>query len=400
MRIALVSPYSWTVPGGVNDHVINLAGQLEGRGHEPWIIAPAGSLAHPPDERRLPARFISAGTALPFRSNGSKAYLNVWPLMMQRMEKILDEQEFDLIHAHEPCAPSAAAAVLAAAAVPVVGTFHAAGGSALGYRMFSPAAARVIDQLAVRIAVSDAARSYVGGMFPGEYRVIPNGVDVGTYAPARSLAKTPRRLLFVGRPEPRKGLFILLQAFAVVRERQPEATLALVGTSEAQLRAAAAKMVPKVAYPLPGVTALGRLSREEKVQAMGRAELLVVPSLKGESFGIVLVEGLAAGLPVVASDIPAYRSVLLEGDVGHLVPPGDPFHLADELVALLNDAGARSRLSRKGLAAVGRYDWPVVADRVIEAYEDAFDRRRLAGLGQDTPASSDLGAFLRPTRRR
>ena len=399
MRIALVSPYSWTVPGGVNDHVANLAGQLEDRGHEPWIIAPAGTPTHPPDEERLPRRFISAGTALPFRSNGSKAYLNLWPLMIQRMEKILEEQDFDLIHAHEPCAPSAAALVLGADRAPVVGTFHAAGGSGLGYRMLFPLAGRVIDKLTVRIAVSEAARAYVGEMFPGEYRVVPNGVDVRTYAPARSLPKAPGQLLFIGRPEPRKGLFILLQAFALVRERFPGASLALVGTREAELRTATGKMVPKLDYPPPGVSALGRLSLAEKIDAMGRAELLVVPSLKGESFGIVLVEGLAAGLPVVASDIPAYRSVLLEGEAGRLTPPGDPFHLADELVALLGDRAARARLARKGLAAVGRYDWPVVAGRVAEVYEDAVDRWTFAALGRQ-PSPAGRNDSPRSSRRR
>jgi phosphatidylinositol alpha-mannosyltransferase len=152
-------------------------------------------------------------------------------------------------------------------------------------------------------------------------------------------------------------------------------------------------------YPPAGVTALGRLPLADKVEEMGRAELLVVPSLKGESFGIVLVEGLAAGMPVVASDIPAYRSVLHQGDVGRLTPPGDPFHLADELVALLGDAAARSRLVGKGLGAVRRYDWSAVADRVVEVYEDAAARWSFAALGQ--PASSrQRGSTPRSPRRR
>lgn len=400
MRIGLVSPYSWTVPGGVNDHVGNLAAQLEARGHEAWIIAPAGILARPTEEAALPPRFISAGTAVPFRSNGSKAWVNVWPLMLQRMERIFEDQEFDLIHAHEPCTPSAAASAVFVAQVPVVGTFHAAGGSGLGYRMFSPYARRIIDLLTLRVVVSEAARQYVGSIFPGEYRLIPNGVDVGAYASARGGAKVPGRLLFVGRPEPRKGLFILLQAFTELRRRTPESTLTLVGTNESELRTVASKVVPKLPLPLTGVTALGRVSHEEKIEAMRQAELLVVPSLKGESFGIVLTEALAAGLPVVASDIPAYRSVLQQGEYGRLVAPGDPFHLADELAVLLEDAAGRAEMSRRGLAAVARYDWPRVADQVLETYEDALERAKWRGLGPTAMSPFGRPGPSRPPRSR
>jgi phosphatidylinositol alpha-mannosyltransferase len=400
MRIALVSPYSWTVPGGVNDHVANLATELDARGHETWIIAPAGSIARSAQDETFPERFISAGTAVPFRSNGSKAYVNVWPLMLRRMERILADGRFDLVHTHEPCTPFTSAAAVFVSESPVVGTFHAAGGSGLGYKVFAGLARRVVDTLAVRIVVSEAAREYVGTLFPAEYRVIPNGVDVDAYAPARRTPKVAGRVLFIGRPEPRKGLFILLQAFQELRRKCPDASLVLVGTDEEQLRTVAGKVVPKLPVPIPGVNALGRISREAKIEQMGQAETLVVPSLKGESFGIVLTEGLAAGLPVVASDIPAYRSVLQRGAAGLLVPPGDPYQLADELARVLADRELRSGLTGRGTEAVQQYAWGRVADQVVEAYEDALDRARFLDFGERATGSSGRSGPPRPGPRR
>ena len=204
MKIGIVSPYAWTVPGGVNNHVMHLVGQLEGKGHDVWVIAPSGDLTR--SMVTVPRNFISAGRAFPVRANGSVAYVNMWPLMLQKMDRIFTREEFDLVHVHEPTIPSTGAAATMTAKVPVVGTFHAAGDATNHYQRFIPLAKRIMACMAVKIAVSDSARDCVTRHFPGEYRVIPNGIDVEAYAAAREGDKVPGRILFLGRPEPRLWL--------------------------------------------------------------------------------------------------------------------------------------------------------------------------------------------------
>ncbi|GAB4258227.1 MAG: glycosyltransferase family 4 protein [Thermoleophilia bacterium] len=372
MRVGLVSPYSWDVPSGVNDHIASLARELQVHGHDPWIIAPIG---RPVGSRRRSAAFdrlLSAGSAVPFPSNGSKAYVNVWPLMPRRMARLLAEGGFDLLHVHEPCTPSVAGSAVLVGDMPIVGTFHAAGENSPLYKAFAPAARRVIDRLAVKIAVSEAARDFVADRFPGDYRVIPNGVRVADYASARGMAKTPGRILFVGRAEPRKGLSVLLQAFPRVRMYHRDATLVMVGPDWADVHAALARVDGCSVRRTSGLAALGRLDHETKVREMGEAQVLCVPSLSGESFGLVLVEGLAAGVPVLASDLPGYRRVLHDGALGRLVPPGDPDALARELVHLLDDPRGRAAAATRGIRAVERYAWSTVVERIMLAYEEAL----------------------------
>ncbi len=372
MRVALISPYSWTVPGGVNDHVENLAARLESKGHEPWIIAPLGTLSRPRPDYPVPERFISAGTAVALRSNGSKAHVNVWPLMMQRMDKLLEHRHFDLLHAHEPCTPSITASAVMVATSPVVGTFHAAGRRSLPYKILSHLAARVVEDLAVKIVVSETAREFISSRFPGEYRIIPNGVNIEAYSAARGRQTIPGRILFIGRAEPRKGLHILLHAFNLVRERIPRASLVVVGSGWSEVRDAASKAWSKMTWPIPGVIALGRVPYQTKIDEMAAAEVLAVPSLEGESFGLVLTEGMAAGLPVVASDLAAYRSVLANGEVGRLFPTADPYALANELVTVLQNNSLQRELIAKGIQAAERFSWERVVDEVILAYEEAL----------------------------
>lgn len=372
MRVGLVSPYSWHVPSGVNDHIASLANELETLGHEAWIIAPNGSSLSPWRRGAVPERFISAGSAVPFSSNGSKAHVNVSPFMPWRMSSILKRCDFDLLHLHEPLVPTVTGSSLLVAGMPVVGTFHAAGSSSPLYRAFSPAVRYAIRRLSVRIAVSETARAFVARDFPGEYRVIPNGVRIADYAPARHGTKVPGRILFVGRAEPRKGLQVLLQAFARVRELRPDAGLVLVGPEWSQTRWAVTGVDGRKQWPVPNVAAMGRTGHEDKVREMGEAEILCVPSLSGESFGLVLVEGLAAGLPIVASDLPSYRAVLDGGTLGQLVPVGDSEALAAHLVRLLDDPVRRARLRDEGFRAVEQYSWRTVVTQVLEAYETAL----------------------------
>lgn len=387
MRIALVSPYSWSVPGGVNEHVRNLAAQLEDRGHEAWIIAPSRSARHR-NQTPLPDRFLSAGGAVPVNSNGSRAYVNAWPLMLQRMERLLDEHEFDLMHAHEPCTPSVSASAVVMSTVPVVGTFHRSGGSTWGYRMFLPLARKVVDRLAVRIAVSPLARDYAAEFFPGHFRIIPNGVDMADFAADGHAARVPGRIIFIGRPERRKGLEVLLQAWMLVKERIPSASLVVLGATETEVEDAAHKSDRRLPWPLPDVVALGRVDLRGKMKAMSEAQALAVPSLRGESFGIVLVEGMAAGVPVVASDIPAYRAVLDDGELGRLVPPGDPEALAAGLVAVLRNPDLRRDLTARALVGVEAYAWPRVACDIMTAYDEALEASAEASSEESTVRSS------------
>ncbi len=396
MRVALVSPYSWSVPGGVNEHVGNLAARLEDMGHEAWILAPSGRVARRTEER-LPNRFISCGSALAVHSNGSKAHVNTWPLMLQRMERILDEHQFELVHAHEPCTPSVAASAVLSASVPVVGTFHRSGGSTLGFRMFLPLARKVVERLAVRICVSPFARDFAAQLFPGDYRIIPNGVNIAEYRPARDIPKVPGRVLFIGRPDTRKGLPVLLHAFTLVKEMVPQATLVVVGSTDDDLESAAGKAPLKLPWPLPGVQALGRVPLEEKVAQMGQAQVLAVPSLGGESFGIVLAEGLAAGLPVVASDLEPYRAVLRDGELGMLVPPGDPYVLRDAIAEILTAPKGGAATAARGIEAVEGFAWSVIADAILGAYRDALDAAVFRGA-TGTALASERAAELSATK--
>ena len=354
MRVGLVTPYSWTVPGGVNHHVEHLAAELEARGHQAWIIAPVGALSpgrRAVDSRRHPnaERFIPMGTTVPIPSNGSRAYLNTSPRVVMRMDRAVRSRRFDLMHVHEPFTPSVAMAAVFLAASPVVGTFHAALEKSTAYDSMAWLLRSLNKRLDVRIAVSEAAREFPASRYPGAFRIIPNGVSVEKYAPAVGAAKVKGRVLFIGRAERRKGLTVLLPAFALLRERLPHATLVIAGASRRQV-ADVSRLAAGAPFDLTGVEALGWVDDEEKVAQLAKAEVLCAPSLSAESFGIVLAEGMAAGVPVVASDLPGYRSVLGDGEAGRLVPPGEPGLLAGALYELLRDEEERSRLAARGLS--------------------------------------------------
>ena len=378
MKIGLVTPYSWTVPGGVNAHVEHLAAELDARGHTTSILAPVGVMLgrRRVDSRRLAAtgRLIPLGSAVPVPSNGSLAYLNASPRIIPRMDRALRHLDLDVLHVHEPFVPSVSVAAVLMATSPVVATFHAAVGEPDMYDRWGWLARMVAERLDARLAVSDAALEIPAERFPGDYTVIPNGVATTVFAPAQVAPKVPGRILFIGRAEPRKGLAVLLQAFVALRRSRPDATLVVAGATRREVFDAAAAAGDGVPVDLDGVTALGWVGDEEKVRRLGEAELVCVPSVRGESFGLVLVEALAAGTPVVASDLPGYRSVLRDGVAGRLTPPGDPVALTETLALVLGDALLRRRLSAAGLAVAESYSWERVAGQLEEVY------RRVAAL--------------------
>ncbi len=397
MRIGLVSPYAWTVPGGVNNHVMSLVRHLERAGNEVYVIAPAGDLRG--SETTIPTNFISAGRAFPVRSNGSVAYVNGSFFMLGKMSRILAPLELDVVHVHEPTIPAVGAAATMMAKVPVVATFHAAGAASAFYLRWRPLAERILASITLRIVVSETARQTVIGEFPGEYRVIPNGIEIERYAAAREGERVRGRILFIGRPEPRKGLPALLEAFQGLRRRLPEATLVLAGPTREELQAFASRERRTPDRSLDGVTALGRVAHDVKIKELAAAEVLCAPSNGGESFGIVLIEAMAAGLPVVASDIPGYRAVLAEGSAGVLVPPESPPALESALFNVLEDPELRRDLTLSGIARAERYSWCRLIDQVMDAYGDAIALGPREVRERPVPAFAQLVYFMRAKSR-
>jgi phosphatidyl-myo-inositol alpha-mannosyltransferase len=288
------------------------------------------------------------------------------------MSRILEPLKLDVVHVHEPNIPAVGAAATMMAKAPVVGTFHAAGAASAFYERWRPLAERIMASITLNIVVSETARQTVMSHFPGEYRVIPNGIEIDRYTAARGGKKVPGRVLFIGRPEPRKGLPALLEAFQGLRQRLPHASLVLAGPTPEELQAFADRGRRAPDRELTGITALGRVSHEVKIKEMSEAQVLCAPSNGGESFGIILVEAMAAGLPVVASDIPGYRAVLAEGTAGLLAPPDNPAALEGALFTMLQDPELRADLTACGLERAERYSWDRLVGQVLEAYQDAI----------------------------
>jgi phosphatidylinositol alpha-mannosyltransferase len=249
--------------------------------------------------------------------------------------------------------------------------------------------------ITLNIVVSETARLTVIPHFPGEYRVIPNGIEIDRYAAARDGAKVPGRVFFLGRPEPRKGLPVLIEAFHGLRKRMPEASLVLAGPTTDEVEGLAPRGRGAHRWDLSHVTALGRVSHDEKILHMREAQVMCAPSNGGESFGIVLIEAMAAGVPVIASDIPGYRAVLAEGTAGMLVPPEDPAALENALFALLQSPEMRADLACSGIARAERYSWDRLVGQVIEAYEDAIVMGPRVVSERPVPACAQAAHFAR-----
>jgi phosphatidyl-myo-inositol alpha-mannosyltransferase len=368
VKIALVCPYDWSRPGGVKDHVENLAAHL-GDDHEVRILAPA---SEPVDDLRVEP----SGRPLPVRYNRSVAPVALSPLSGRHILASLEDYAPHITHVHEPVAPTVSAAVSAFADGPLVGTFHTWSDRRLLYRSVAPLARRVVHRLAVRIAVSPAAQQYAAGALrvpAGTFQVVPNGVDVPRFAAAEPLPELidPERplILFVGRLEPRKGLDVLIRGFLRLRVTVPRARLCIVGDGPERDRCQ--QMVP--ASIRPDVLFVGRVSHADLPRYHASADVFASPATGGESFGIVLLEAMAAGLPVVASDIPGYRTVMRDGRQGRLVPSGDGIVLAECLEALIHNERLRGAMADEGRVTAARYDWPVVGARIAAIYREVHN---------------------------
>lgn len=386
MKIVLVSPYDWHTPGGVNNHVSHLAEELRSRGHEVHIIAPASRKVDDPLVHII-------GRPIPVAASGSVVRIPLNPRLGKRVNELLTREQFDVVHVHEPLMPVLPIQVLrnsraANPRVVNVGTFHARkdGGNRLyayGQRLLK----RWFREIDGKIAVSPPAAQYVSRYFPGFYNVISNGIDVEHWAdhrhePIAAFGGTTN-ILYAGRAEKRKGLGTLLRAFGVVNARIPDTRLIVVGP-DSRARRRYEAMVQRSGQR--GVIFVPEQPYEKLPRYHRTAEVFCSPALGNESQGYVLLEAMAAGIPVVASNIDGYASVITHGVDGLLVRPKDTMALADALTKLVRDAALREQLAARGRLRVDEYSWLRVGQQVESYYErllnqrDSMDatRRRLA----------------------
>ena len=378
LRIVQVSPYSWDVPGGVQIHVRELSAHLRALGHEVRILAPG---RHPGSR----ADALIVGRAVPVRGNGSVARISFGPQVGRMVGRALRDFRPDVIHVHEPLVPSVSMHAVLQANAPVVATFHSNVGrervGSLWFRLAVPMIRPVWNRLARRIAVSEAARhSVTSRMGDGDLRIVPNGVDVSRFAAAKPAELPPgRHVLFVGRLEERKGFPVAVQAFAELARVYPDLRLLVIGDGTER---DAVETLPADARSR--VEMLGRVDDDRLASYLKAADLYIGPATGGESFGIVLAEAMAAGLPIIASDIDGYRDVARDGREALLVPPGDPAALVAGVRRVLDDATLAESLGMAGEQRAHEFDWDVVTDRVLDLYGEV-----LAGEGQRTARSPD-----------
>ncbi|GLF96359.1 glycosyltransferase family 4 protein [Streptomyces yaizuensis] len=364
MRIGIVCPYSWDVPGGVQFHIRDLADHLIRLGHEVSVLAPAD------DDTPLPPFVVSAGRAVPVPYNGSVARLNFGFLSAARVRRWLHEGTFDVIHIHEPTSPSLGLLSCWAAQGPIVATFHTSNPRSRAMIAAYPILQPALEKISARIAVSEYARRTLVEHLGGDAVVIPNGVDVDFFARAEPRSAWQGGTIgFIGRiDEPRKGLPVLMKALPAILAARPDTRLLVAGRGDEEEAVAAlpAELRRNVEF-------LGMVSDEDKARLLRSVDVYVAPNTGGESFGIILVEAMSAGAPVLASDLDAFAQVLDRGAAGELFANEDADALATAALALLGDPGRRAELSRRGSAHVRRFDWSTVGADILAVYETVTD---------------------------
>ncbi|GIE92707.1 glycosyltransferase family 4 protein [Paractinoplanes rishiriensis] len=366
MRIGIVSPYSFDVPGGVQNHIMDLSEALIGLGHQVSVLAPAD------EDADLPPYVVPAGRALPFPYNGSVARIAFGPVSTARVRRWLARGRFDVLHVHEPLALSLSMLAVLSARGPVVATFHTAMTRSRALSAAQGLLQLVIEKITARIAVSELARKVQVEHLGGGAVEIPNGVAVAKFAAAEPLDGWPGdggTIGFLGRfTEPRKGFDILRAAFVDLARLRPGLRLLVAGPGDRD------NLYDEIPRDLRDrVTFLGLVSEADKARMLRSVDVYVAPNTGGESFGMILTEAMAAGTAIAASDLDAFRRVLDGGRAGALFPTGDASALCLLLGQLLDDPARRQSLSAAARTAVAAFDWPSVALRVLEVYATAIE---------------------------
>jgi phosphatidylinositol alpha-mannosyltransferase len=366
VRIGIVSPYSFDVPGGVQNHIIDLAEALIGLGHEVSVLAPAD------DDADLPPYVVAAGRAVPLPYNGSVARIAFGPVSTARVRRWLARGNFDVLHVHEPLTLSLSLLAVLSARGPVVATFHTAMTRSRALSAAQGMLQLVVEKITARIAVSELARKVQVEHLGGGAVEIPNGVAVAKFATATPLPGWPGEggtLGFLGRfTEPRKGFELLRTAFVTLARRRTGLRLLVAGPGDADdlYDGIPADLRARVEF-------LGLVSEADKARMLRSVDVYVAPNTGGESFGMILTEAMAAGATIAASDLDAFRRVLDGGRAGALFPVGDPAALAVLLDELLDNPARRAELAECATEVVKNFDWPSVANRVLEVYATAIE---------------------------
>ncbi|MFC1928555.1 glycosyltransferase family 4 protein [Chloroflexota bacterium] len=367
MKIGLVSPYDFAFPGGVTNHITSLERYLTRMGHEVKVIAPASKVV--PD---FGDRFIPIGKPRPIPSSGSICRITISLKLAPKIKAVLKRENFDIVHLHEPFMPMLCSAVLRFSDAVNIGTFHALDGKP-GYNFGKPISTimlnRRLHKLDGKIAVSKPAMEFAGKYIPGYYNVIPNGIDLGHFhpdvSPIEEFCDGKLNILFVGRLESRKGVNYLLKAYLQVKQEIPDSRLIIVGPGTT-LRKRYEKWIRR--HDLKDVVFIGYVSYAELPRYYKTADVFCSPATGRESFGIVLLEAMAVGKPVVATNIGGYASVVTHGEDGLLVPPKDSGGLAQALISLMSDETLRQQMGAKGILTSEEYSWEKVARRVFDYY--------------------------------
>lgn len=362
MRIGIVCPYSWDIPGGVSAHVADLAEALIRMGHYVSVLAPAEF------DELLPNYVVSTGKPRAVKYNGSIARLSFGPIAARKVSKWIEEGEFDVLHVHEPLAPSLSVLACWAAKGPIVATWHSSMDKSRMMLTLSKLAQTAMEKVSARIAVSEAARTTLIKHVGGDAVVIPNGVDISTFTNAKPMFGWPgasQSIVFLGRgDEPRKGLLVLVEAYPEIRRQHPNVRLLIAGPGEP------ADTLKKLSREdRASVTVLGMVAPQDKASVLASGTIYVAPNTGGESFGIVLLEAMASGTPVVASDLEAFKRVLDNGKAGITFENENSADLARVVSELLSDPTRCAELSAQGKLRASEFDWSVVAERIVDVYE-------------------------------
>lgn len=367
MKIALVSPYDFVYPGGVTNHISALERYFTRMGHEVKVIAPASKAVV-----TFGNRFIPIGKPRPIPTSGAICRITLSLRLASRIKAVLNEEKFDIVHLHEPFMPMLCSAVLRFSDAVNIGTFHACDGSP-GYNLGWPIGRIMLNlrrhKLNGKIAVSKPAMDYATKYVPGYYEIIPNGIDLGHFSPDVSpieeFCDGKQNILFVGRLERRKGLIYLIKAYQQVKQKIFNSRLIVVGPGS-RLRKKYEKWVRR--NDLKDVVFVGYTSYDELPRYYKTADVFCAPATSRESFGIVLLEAMAAGKPIVATNIGGYASVVTHGENGWLVPPKDSRGLAQALISIMSDEALRQQMGARGRLTAEKYNWEQIAQRVLDYY--------------------------------